>query len=305
MIKKNRKIKIGFWFGVAAIFAAVLLRIYFRATDDFRLANITYEIPFHKEWKISQTPEDKSNLEAILDQKFSYLGKGSQCYAFSSEDNQYVLKFFKFKHLKPHWFVEYLPPIPPLQNYKVQQRARKQKKLNNLFEGYRLAYEVYRPQSGLVYIHLNKTQNQHRILTVYDKIGLPRAIDLDEVVFLIQKKGKTTRILLAEDLKARDLISAKNHIDKILGFYAEEYQLGIFDKDHGILINTGFLQEQPFHLDVGKLTRNEAMKNPEEALKDIGFISDKLKIWIKNNYPQYYEELSSFIDAKIQQLYGA
>ena len=304
--KRKNKTNLLFWLAFALIVMVVLVQIYYKATDDFRLANITYELPHHKEWEIPPlNAEEKQALDAILNQKFSYIGKGSQSYAFSSEDNQYVLKFFKFKHLKQHWFVELLPSfLPPLSSYRSQQYTRKQRKLNGLFEGYRLAYEVYRPQSGLIYIHLNKSKDLHKILTVYDKIGLPREIDLNQVVFIIQRKGKTTRNILAEDLNGHNLAAAKEHLDKILSFYADEYRLGIFDKDHGVLINTGFLNETPFHLDVGKLTKNEAMKNPAEDLKDITLISDKLKIWLKKNYPENYEELSSFIDTKIQTLYG-
>lgn len=303
--RKKNKVNLLFWFALACVFVVILVRVYYKTTDDFRVANITYELPYHKEWEFPPfNPTEQQELDAILNEKFTYLGKGSQCYAFASEDNQYVLKFFKFKHLKPHWFVEIFPPIPPFSNYRSKQYVRKQKKLNNLFEGYRLAYEEYRPQSGLIYIHLNKTKNLHKIITVYDKIGFPRNIDLDQVVFVLQKKGTTTRSVLSADLENHDIAAAQKHIDKILNFYSQEYSRGIFDRDHGVLINTGFLNDEPFHLDVGKLTKNEAMKNRSDALKDITFISEKLKGWIKKNYPQNYEELSSFIDSKNQQLYG-
>jgi hypothetical protein len=294
-----------FWIVVFSAVAVLMLRIYYRVTDDFRLSNITYELPHHKEWEISPiNEEEKSHLNKILSQNFYYLGKGSQCYAFSSQDDQYVIKFFKFKHLKPHGFVELLPPIPLFSKYRSQQTTRKQRKLHGLFDGYRLAYEVYRQNSGLIYIHLNTTKNTHNILTVYDKIGLRRNIDLDEVVFLVQKKGITTRNVLFEDLNSHNLSAAKKHVRKILDLYANEYEMGIYDKDHGVLHNTGFIDEEPFHLDVGKLIRNESLKNKEAALKDMNIISDKFKEWIKLHYPEYYTELSEDFDAKVKSLYG-
>ena len=80
-----------------------IARLYYRLTDDFRLANITYELPFKPSWKVpSLTKEEYSRLAQITNQKFTYIGKGAQCYAFASEDGEYVLKFFKFKHLKPN-----------------------------------------------------------------------------------------------------------------------------------------------------------------------------------------------------------
>src|SRR5262249_60872628 len=114
------------------------------------------DMPHHKEWEIPALQNDeKQKLNAILSQKFSYIGKGAQSYAFSSADNQYVLKFFKFKHLTPHWFVELFPPFPPFSTYRETQAVRKQRKLMGVFEGYHLAYEVHKQPSGLIYAHLN------------------------------------------------------------------------------------------------------------------------------------------------------
>lgn len=294
-----------FWIILILIFGFILARIYYRITDDFRISNITYELPHHKEWEIPKLNEkEQADLDSILNQKFYYLGKGSQCYAFSSEDDHYVIKFFKFKHLKPYWLIELAPPFPSFSRYRTQQTARKQRKLHALFEGYRLAYEVYREQSGLVYVHLNKTKKTYKPFTLYDKIGLQRHIDLDNVVFVIQKKGKTTRNVLFEDLSRHDLPAAKDHIRKILDLYAYEYSLGIFDKDHGVLHNTGFLDNIPFRLDVGKLTRNKALQLKEGAINEITQISDKFKEWVKIHYPEYYKELSEDFDTKIFTLYG-
>ena len=72
-------------------------RLYYRLTDDFRLSNMTYQLPFEAPWKVpALTAEEHQQLGRILDQKFTYIGKGAQCYAFASADQQYVLKFFKF-----------------------------------------------------------------------------------------------------------------------------------------------------------------------------------------------------------------
>jgi len=55
--------------------------------------------------------QEHQELAQILNQKFSYIGKGAQCYAFVSDDQLYVLKFFKFKHLKPNLLVDLIPSI--------------------------------------------------------------------------------------------------------------------------------------------------------------------------------------------------
>lgn len=307
MKTKTKKISRKFlWFVLALLVVIIAGRLYFRLTDDFRLANMTYELPYHKEWEIQPLdPEENEQLEAVLAQKFYYIGKGAQSYAFSSEDNKYVLKFFKFKHLKPHWFVELFPPIPPFSDYRNKQAVRKQKKLDGVFAGYRLAYDVHRGDSGLLFIHLNKTHDLHKSVIVYDKIGLQREIDLDSVVFLVQEKAKTTRSVVDDALKSGDLALAKQRIRQIFDLYMSEYNKGIFDKDHGVMHNTGFVGDRPIHLDVGKLTKNDAMKYPEEAQKDLTLISRKFNTWISANYPKEAPEIAKDMNEKIKEIFGS
>ena len=117
---------------VVAVFLAAL--IYYPVTDDFRMGNLVHDMPAHPEWESPPlSPADKQELTRILDQEFSYMGKGAQSYVFGSADGKYVLKFFKFKHLKPSLIVEWLPTIPPLKKYKETQRKRKQRKLQRYY----------------------------------------------------------------------------------------------------------------------------------------------------------------------------
>ena len=99
-----------FFLVVLLVFGAV--RAYYRLTDDFRLSNISYPLPFQENLQIPPLAElERAQIINILSQNYSYLGKGAQSYAFRSQDGQYVLKFFKFKHLKPNVLEQYLPNI--------------------------------------------------------------------------------------------------------------------------------------------------------------------------------------------------
>src|ERR1700722_581245 len=93
------------WLILAGLLIFFPIRAYYRWTDDFRIANITHDIPYHPEWDTSLSHEELAQLKSILDQPFTYIGKGAQAYAFASEDGKYVLKFFKFKHLRPNTFL--------------------------------------------------------------------------------------------------------------------------------------------------------------------------------------------------------
>lgn len=292
-----------FFLAVLCLFGVA--RLYYRLTDDFRLANMTYQLPFKAPWKVPVlNAEEHHHIEKILDQKFSYIGKGAQCYAFASQDDQYVLKFFKFKHLKPNLFVEYLPSIPPFKEYKQSYIERKKRKLISVFNGYDLAFRENRQTTELIYLHLLPTQDLHLKAMIMDKIGLEHTINLDDVVFLIQKKGETLRTRLRHLLNQQQVEEAKESMAKILEMYIFEYQKGIYDHDHGVLHNTGFIGDQPFHLDVGKLNQDERMKQVEFYKKDFEHVIWKMDVWIKSSYPQYYPEFSKFLSQQYHQWTG-
>lgn len=271
-------------------------RLYYALTDDFRLSNMTYELDFEAPWQVPiLSANEQQQFANLLQQKYYYIGKGAQCYAFASADHQYVLKFFKFKHLKPHWFIQFVPSVWPFAGYKADYIERKRRKLMGVFEGYDLAYRENRKESELLYLHLLPTHSLGMQATVVDKIGFEHQINLDDVVFLIQKKGETLRSRLHRLLKQGQQEAAKSAISSILTMYMKEYQKGVYDRDHGVMHNTGFVGDQPFHLDVGKFTKENRMKEHEFYAKDLEHIVWKIDTWIKSNYPDHYPALSEHL----------
>lgn len=303
MAKKNTKFFL--WFIVTTLVLFGGARLYYRLTDDFRLANITYKMPHHQEWEIKQpSAEDQKKIDSILDQKFHYIGKGAQSYAFVSDDGEYVLKFFKFKHLRPNWIVNSLPNIPPFSQYRDQLSIRKHRKLYGVFTGYHLGYTEDRDKTALLYIHLNTGNELKRSVTVVDKIGFEHSINLDHVPFVLQEKGATFGHVMDNLLSKQDLATAQIRIRQMFDLYLHEFQKGLFDKDHGLMHNTGFVADRPFHLDVGKLTKDESMKSPQNYEPDLEFLAWKIETWIKNHYPQYYEQLTGYISAQLTEIFG-
>lgn len=303
---RNRTLNSLKWILIAALSIFVLARIYYNVTDDFRLGNITFPLPYEKSWEIAApSSEGEKQLEVILAQPFSYLGKGAQSYVFASEDGKYVLKFFKFKHLRPSLFIDALPPIGFLKTYKEKQTARKERKLFGVFKSYKLAYEVDKNESGLIFIQLNTEDNPERFVTIIDKIGMKRTIDLQKYPFILQCKGETLRTVLSQLLQKQDIDTAEIRLGQILDLYAGEYKKGIYDHDHGIMQNTGFVGEQPIHLDVGKLLSEEKMRDKQYAKEDAEIVVRNINLWIGKNYPQYSERIAGFLNKKLEQLFPA
>lgn len=288
------------------LLAFALVRVYFLATDDFRIANITNEaIPYHPEWDIpSPTSAEQAQIDAILSQNFTYLGKGAQSYAFASADGRYVLKFFKFKHIRPNWLADLIPNISPFTEYKERIAYKKARQLNGVFAGYRLAYGVNKQESGLLYIQLNPPKQPHYV-TLIDKIGLKRTLDLGTVPFILQYKGVTLRNTMIDLLEKGDLALAKTRISQILNLYLSEYRKGIYDRDHGVMHNTGFVGENPIHLDVGKLSADDNMRQLNVYREDLLKVLARFELWLHINYPQYYQELIQYLETELSGIFGS
>lgn len=281
-----------------------LARLYYNLTDDFRIANITHIFPYREEWATPPlAPNEQQLLDAILSQKFHYLAKGAQSYVFLSEDGEHVIKFFKFKHLRPSWFFTNAAALGLFQDYHTKLAARKERKLWGVFGAHKLAYDFDRDESGLFYIQLNVEGNPVRYVTVRDKIGIERTINLEKITFIVQKRGEPLREVLRMHLDKGDIQGAEDRLSKIFDMYAAEYSRGFYDHDHGVMRNIGFAGELPIHLDVGKLSPAEEMKEKTIARADALLVANNIKIWLQKSYPQASTTLSAFIDAKIASLY--
>lgn len=272
---------------------------HFLFLNDLDSNYITSDLPYDPTWEVS-APDLASltKINQILQQPFVYLDEGGQSYVFSSSDQKYVLKLFKFKRFRPSFFVKILPNIFPFKTYRDQHIAKREKKLITAFNGYKLAYDLHQHESGLIFIQLNPS-NQSRWITVVDQRDRQRKINLAQVSYILQEKGEMLSTDLSKLLNQGNLSIAKQRIDQVFKLYLSEYQKGIYDLDHGVMHNIGCLGGQVFHLDVGKLIADEKMKRPEFYQKDLIRIASKLQRWISQHYPQYTQELTKYMEEKL------
>ncbi|KAF3362512.1 Uncharacterized protein PHSC3_000747 [Chlamydiales bacterium STE3] len=292
-----------FYFLFLSLCSFGCIRLYYFLTDDFRLSNITHDVESKTEWNFASLEKnEKAQLKEILNQEFTYLGKGAQVYAFASKDGQWVIKFFKFKHLKPSLFISLLPSVPPFKSFKEANIQRKKRKLEGVFAGYRIAYLFDKENSGLFYVHFNKTKDLHSTVTLIDKLGFKHKVDLDPTVFIVQKKGQTLRQTLDTYLQKGDLDTALQRVNQILDMYLSEYANGVWDRDHGISHNTGFIADKPLHLDVGKFSHDDKMKEKEVYKNDLLHVGYKISAWVKQNYPKYHPAILQGLEEHLSVL---
>lgn len=270
------------------------LRAWERRTDGFTLEKMHSDLVNDPKWDI-QISEDKTEAaNEILNQPFYYLARGFQCYAFVSEDGKYVLKFMRHQRLRPPVMYDWLPQcsfIKQLKEKKTQERA---KRGNYLFRCLKVAFENVPEETGLLYVHLNKTEGMHPAVTIYDKAGTRYEVALDKVEFVLQRKAVLIKPTITDLVNSGREEEARLRIDQIFALLADCAKKGIQDMD-GALIrkdNLGFLPDRAIYIDAGKLTPKESIKIKERFAYDLRRLRP-LRKWLAINHPElakYFDE---------------
>lgn len=232
-------------------------------TDGFRIAKMKVNFPSHPEWDVALDPI----LDSVFKQRFTYLGKGSQCYVFQSKDQNYVIKFFRFSD------------------------PSEETKIKDLFEATHLAYTHLKNETGLIYIHLNPTEKLLPTIYAKDAVGRPYKFELDKCRFAVQKKAIPFKIAFNEALKNPELIQKR--IDQFATLLATRSNLGISNADPSLSRNFGFLESQAVEIDFGNF--RHGMPHSKEA--EIERYAKKLRSWLKQKNP----ECADYLDRKIHE----
>lgn len=288
-MKKNRLI----YFIMAMLLIYGGIRFYFYATDGFSIANITSHLDNDPEWETrSLSPEEELIAEEALNQTYRYWAKGHQAYVFLSEDGKYILKFLKFQRIRVNTWLAHLPYPAFLEPWVRQKIESKENKLRELFKSWKIAFEHLKPETALLMVHLNKTEHLKKSITIIDPIGITHKLDLDNTVFLVQKKADLMVPQIQKWMAANEKEKAKEIISKMLALYVSEYKRGLGEKDQHILRNMAIIDGEPVHIDLGRFVIDEQLKNPKVYRNELVYKLLKFRIWLQTNYPEIANELT-------------
>lgn len=282
VLRHSRKI-------IYAIFAVSLMwgigRAYFMVTDGFREANIQSEL---KPSEARANRGDEKAARQILKQPFRYLAKGCQSYCFLSEDGQYVLKFFKYQRYQMSPFLEALRFIPKVDAYVEKRQAHKLEKLEFFMQAWIIANDYLREESGLVYVHLSKSDHLKQPIVFFDKMGFRHELEADNLEFLIQRRAEPLqKVLVAAPTEESIAL-----IDRLIDMLVHEYSMGLGDHDPALLQNTGVYNGKPFHIDVGQFYFNPQFKESKGFYQDLFNRTYEMREWLKRMKPEVERALT-------------
>ncbi len=276
-------------------------RFCFRQTAGFRESKILSSLPSDPRWALPiLSVEKRKEIQALLDQPYSYIGHGGTCYCFESKDKKNILKFLKHQHMNPvHWSEKI--PLPealvPLRQKHVlawkEKLAHKQPEF--LFTSFLIAYQELKEETGLIHIQINKDDPFTQEVTLYDKIGAKHSISLKDTEFVLQKKAELLFPHLGALTKTHATEEIKQSIHSIIALLLKRYEKGISDRDPNLLINFGFIEGTAIEIDIGSFTKRE--KDPTHFLQDLYTDTEQLKGWLEKNSPS----LTDYLDQEIQR----
>lgn len=233
-----------------------------------------------------RSAEENRFLSELLSQHFFYLGKGAQCYAFESQDHRWVMKLVKFTHTRPSMILRLLPPLPILDQYKRRRLHKLQTRLKKFFEGHALAFERLGEGSSLAYAHLSPGSAPVERITLVDAQQRMHQIATHDLVFVVQRKGEPLDQRLHALLSSRQYQEADKQIDAVLEMIRHELSLGLYDSDRPLLPNLGFIDDHPFHLDVGRLCNEPRYQAAATAEQHLAWVREQIDHWIQERFPE-------------------
>ncbi len=137
-------------------------------TGGFRPSKVMCERPHTFHYPVPPPSAGAlKEINQLFEKPFTFLGRGVQCYAFLSADGTTVLKLFKHHHFGlPSDLLHYLPGSKSV----LQKRNRR---LQHIYKSALIAASWLKNESGILYLHLEKTPDCHPTVIVCDKLKSP------------------------------------------------------------------------------------------------------------------------------------
>ncbi len=286
------------FFSSLAVFILLLAkvdRLCLKAAHGFCLHVIDVPIAPNASWQTSEPFPAK-----IFEQPFIYLDKGAQNFVFESQDQNYVLKFYRFpsRLRRFSWVSHPFGFLVPSKTLKAETHS--QSRVQFAYNSYFLAHHYLKQETGVEYIHLNPSSDLGQKIHLRDRTGRVYQLPADNIGFVVQKKGKPFLPLLSSAIENDQTDTAQQMIKSLLQLIVSRCSKGITDLDNMDNDNYGWAENQAIHLDIGRFVQNEEMKKPSICHQEVIRVTSPLADYLKKNSP----ELFQYYEQKIAELRG-
>ncbi len=244
---------------------------------------------------LDEGEEKAPSLEVFkaLDQPYHFLDRGRQAFVFESEDRQFVIKFFDRTYIQIPWYAGWFVDL------EVETLKRDQRRFF-YWNSYRLANTFLPQETALLWVHQGKSQGLPKI-SVMDKASRVLCIDLNQVPFVLQKKGGSFYDFLDQVSESRGKEALLDALQEFLSLIERRISLNLSDADHDVRHNFGCLEGHIVHLDPGRLTLKD-LSNPELRKKEWWRATYSLRKWLLKNHPEVALDFDACVKKKKEKV---
>lgn len=269
---------------------------FYLLTDGFSIRKIENTFPMASEWQLAPpSRSQRAELKKICTRPFYYLGKGSQVYAFVSEDEQYVLKLFKCYHLSRANWLSRLPLPGSLSHWQNEALQKRHKKISATLNSYKIAGTQLQDECALVAMEILPTPGVNQEVTIFDKLGRKFTINLGNYGFIVQRRADLIYPKFARWIAQGELTEAKNAIRSIISLIVRRSKRGVQDSDPDLHKNSGLIGTDAIFIDMGSFHLNEEASAKEVYLQDLEKITKRFSEWLQKQSPELAEYLQEEI----------
>ena len=230
-----------------------------------------------------------------LDQPYTYLGKGRQCFVFISEDGKHVIKFINYRRFSlPSWLFA-VPLTHDLQLWLAAIEDRRRLRFDETINSFHLAIDQLREETGLEYIHFQQGDGLS-FLSLTDRAHRTFQIDLNNIAFVLQKQATPIFDEFETRWHLQGTKGLEEGIAQFCSFVQKRCALQIADDDRDVGINFGFIQGQPILIDPGRIYVDPSLQSKTRIDQETRIATKRLRKWLKIKHPETVAYLDQIVN---------
>ena len=260
-------------------------KLWHAAKDGFQISRV-------RSWNVPEKYPISEEAKKALCQSYRYIGRGHQCYAFASEDGQYVLKLPRTDRYQTPFWMQFFPEKRKEKEEDVQHREKA------LLESFRISYEELSDQTALLAFRMGSGSENLGNLQIQDRLGRSYVLPVHQTPFLLQRKFPILMRCFESALDKGKREEAAQILDRFLEAIYDRAMRGVLNKDPSFMRNFGYDGTKAYQIDVGSFYRKEGIAGFVAFHRSIKDTIGPVRQWLKMKDP----DLEAHLDEKLHEL---
>lgn len=270
-----------------------------RPSRLFNLQMIESQLLHREDWGVAISPDHDRFFYVVSQQALHWMGKGSVSCLFGTADKKYVVKFIQVSNLQA-------PVSRGLFGKLFGRKSKKSKKagqLDDVCASVRASFNELKEETGIVYVHLNRTKATIHGLKLIDSYGQSQRVCGDDTCFVVQEHATPMITTLAKLMEKGDLDQAKTRVDQIFSLLLSLAKKGYIDGEDGLVQNNniGYTKDRAIYLDAFHFFHAKKLNIMERMRYECQLRLLPLERWLMGTYP----ELGSYYLQKRDEVLGS